>query len=191
MSRIDTNNLIWIHKPQRYILSEDKVILETEPFTDFSGGHQSAEAIQLSLPPMSVFCFTVRVDFDFCGQFDQCGIVVYEGKERKMICDVKHHNEAVDELECIVFHDRYGDKSLREIGTAITWMYFRVSYRGGNMRAQYSFNGRVYTDLRHFHVSMNSRPLAIGIFACSPFDSSFDCTFSELSLMQDRKGTEK
>lgn len=191
MGRIDTRHLKWIHKPERYILNEDKVILETEPFTDFSGGHRGAEAIQLSLPPMGSFCFTVRVDFAFSRQFDQCGIVIYEGDERKMICDVKHHDETVDEIECIVFHDKYGDKSLREIGTAITWMYFRVWYRGGNVNVQYSFNGRVFTDLRLFHVDMKHTPLAMGIYACSPFNSSFDCTFSEMNLIQDGKEDEE
>jgi regulation of enolase protein 1 (concanavalin A-like superfamily) len=107
-----------------------------------------------------------------------------------MICDVKHHDETVDEIETIVFHEKYGDKSLREIGTAITWLYFRVWYRGGNVRVQFSFNGRVFTDLRQFHVDTKETPLAIGIYACSPFNSSFDCTFSEMSLIQDRKEAE-
>lgn len=187
MKKIDANNLKWIHKPERYILTADKVILETEPFTDFSGGHESAEAIQLSLQPNGSFCFTVRVDFAFSRQFDQCGIVLYEGENRRMICDVKHHNDEVDELETIVFHNSDGDKSLREIGSAICWMYFRVWYRGGSIRVQNSFNGKVYSDLRQFRLTSREDPLSIGIYACSPFDSSFDCTFSQMELMEEDK----
>ena len=182
----DTNSdiaqLEWIHKPERYIVSEDKVILETEPFTSLVNENQGAEAIELSLQPAESFSFTVRVDFDFKGQFDQCGIVLYNGKKRLASCCVKHHNDEVEEMECIVFHGKYGDKSSRDIGTAIHWMYYRVWYRSGIVRIQYSFNGKVYSDVRQFINEDTKNPIRIGIYACSPNESSFDCAFSQMSL---------
>lgn len=187
MIQVDTKHLKWIHKPQRYIVSDDKIILETEPFTDFTGKKRGAEAIQIQLFEMRTFCFTIRVDFSFSNPFDQCGIVIYEGEKRKMICDVKHHNETVDEIECIVFHEGYGDKSLREIGTAIEKMYFRIIYRGGNILVQYSFQGKIFTDLRLFHVHTDHPLLKLGIYACSPRNSSFNCTFSNMTLLSDRE----
>ena len=179
---IDATQLEWVHKPERYIISKEKVILETEPFTSLIKGKKGAEAIELSLKSLDSFCFTVRVDFEFQGQFDQCGIVLYSGKKRLAICDVKHHNDEVEELECVVFHGKYGDKSSRDIGSAIHWLYYRVWYRAGIVRIQYSFNGKVYSDVRQFINEDTKEPIRIGVYACSPNDSSFDCTFSNMNL---------
>lgn len=182
MKEIDAKQMEWVHKPERFIVSKNRVILETEPFTSLVKGKKGAEAIELSLQPGESFCFTVRVDFSFSGQFDQCGIVLYSGQKRLAFASVKHHNDEVEELECVVFHGKYGDKSSREIGTAIHWMYFRVWYRSGNVRIQHSFNGKVYADDRHFLNEDTEHSVLLGIYACSPEDSTFDCTFSEMTL---------
>lgn len=187
MRRIDADDLKWIKKPQRYLLTNEKVILETEPNTALSKKRPGAEAIELSLEPDGSFCFSVRVDFAFKGRFDQCGILLYQGEKRIAFCCTMHNNTAVDELECVVFHDRFGDRSSRDIGTAIQWMYYRVWYRSGNVTIQYSFNGKVYSDLRQFWIHDTGENISIGIYACSPSDSSFDCTFSEMILQEEGK----
>ncbi len=184
---INAKELEWIHKPERYIVDKEKVVLETEPYTDISGKRPGAEAIELSLQPKGNFRFTVRADFEYHDVLDACGILLYDGKKRVMICGSKRHNAEVDALECIVFHDKYGDRSSREIGTAIQHLYYRIWYREGAIRVQYSFNGRIYADVRQFHLTVENPTISIGIFACSPGNSSFDCTFSQMELKEERK----
>lgn len=186
MTKIDANQLKWIRKPERYIVRRDSVILETEPYTDLRGHRHGAEAVELSLKPDGYFMFTVRVDFSYQGKFDQCGILLYNGSRRKAVCCTKRRNEELDELDVVVFHGKYGDRSCREIGTAIRWMYYRVWYRAGAVRIQYSFNGRVYSDVRQFRMEERNGPIRIGIYACSPQDSRFDCTFSQMELKEKR-----
>lgn len=182
MSKIGVKDLKWIHKPERYILKEHQVILETEPFTYLSGQGHGAEAAELALNPKESFRFTVRVDFDFQKPFDQCGILLYSKKRKIAVCCTKLHTEAVDELECVVFHEGRGDRSVRSIGTAIHWLYYRVWYRRGHVRIQYSFNGSIYSDAREFRLPESVRKISAGIYACSPGDSSFNCTFSQMKL---------
>ena len=78
---IDLKKLTWICRPKMYAESGGKLILETEPFTDLKPAGKSAEAIELSFSPEGSFCFTMRVDFDYHAVFDQCGMILYNGKE--------------------------------------------------------------------------------------------------------------
>lgn len=182
MAVVGAQDLRWIRKPQRYILKERRVILETDPFTSLSDLRHGAGAAELALNPEENFRFTVRVDFAFQNPFDQCGILLYAHRKKIAVCCTKLHTDAVDELECIVFHDGLGDRSARSVGTAIRWMYYRVWVRRRHVRIQYSFNGNVYSDVREFRLPEPVGRLQAGIYACSPGDSSFNCTFSGMEL---------
>ena len=180
---IDPRDLAWICKPQLYLQNSDKVVLETEPFTDLKPAGRSAEAIELSLETNGSFCFTMRCDFQFRNAFDQCGMIVYEGERRKAICGTECRDAFTTCLKCIVYHDEKGDISKRDIGSLISVMYYRVWYRGGAVRIQYSFTGSRYSDLREFWIDPESeKTISIGIYACSPANSWFDCTFSGMTL---------
>jgi regulation of enolase protein 1 (concanavalin A-like superfamily) len=183
IKRIDPRQLTWICAPKLYILSSDKIVIETEPFTDLRPNGKSAEAVELSLVPKGSFCFSARVDFDFHRPFDQCGLILYEEGKRKMIIGTEGHDDETVRLRCIVYHGGRGDHSSREIGTAVSKMYYRIWYRGGAVRIQYSFTGSRYSDLREFWIDPESeKTISIGIYACSPANSWFDCTFSGMTL---------
>ncbi|MCR4950034.1 MAG: DUF1349 domain-containing protein [Solobacterium sp.] len=184
MRQIDLKNLKWICRPQRYAEIGGKLILETEPFTDLRPAGKSAEAIELSFSPEGSFCFTMRVDFDYQGVFDQCGMILYNGKERKALLGTECMDEELTRLQCTVFHGGKGDRSLRDIGSKIRTMYYRTWYRGGAVRMQYSFSGKRYSDFREFRIDPKET-VSLGIFACSPGDSYFDCTFSGMSLQEE------
>jgi regulation of enolase protein 1 (concanavalin A-like superfamily) len=187
---IDPRDLVWICRPQLYLLSSDKVVLETEPFTDLKPAGKSAEAIELSLAVKGSFCFTMRSDFRYRSQFDQCGMILYEGGKRRAVCGTESRDDAMTSLKCIVYHDAVGDSSKRDIGSNISTMYYRVWYRGGAVRIQYSFTGIRYSDLREFWIDPEKeKTISIGIYACSPGDSWFDCTFS--GMMLDEEETER
>ena len=184
--RIDPRQLEWICKPKLFVQSADKVVLETEPFTDLKPAGRSAEAVELSLDTHGSFCFVIRSDFEFSGLFDQCGIIIYVGNERKAVCGTEYRDLETSSLNCIVYHDEKGDISKREIGSRISTMFYRVWYRGGAVRIQYSFTGSRYSDLRVFWIDPEEKnTVSLGIYACSPGNSWFDCTFSGMTLDED------
>ena len=190
---VDPRDLMWICKPQLYLQNTDKIVLETEPFTDLKPAGKSAEAIELSLEPNGSFCFSMKSEFSFRGPFDQCGMIIYEGDKRKAVCGTECRSAERMTLNSIVYHDEKGDISKREIGSAISCMYYRVWYRGGAVRIQYSFTGIRYSDLREFWIDPeNKKTISLGIYACSPGDSWFDCTFSGMTLEEEtERGSKK
>ena len=177
---IDLKELKWVHEQKRAVVDHKKIILETEPNTSLNLLGKSAEAVEMELCPRGNFHFSVRCDFLYKKAFDQCGIVLYDANGRKMVCGCEKRDGEVSKLVCRVYHSDGTDRSEREIGSAIQWMYYRVWVRGGIVRIQYSFNGKRYSDLREFAIGTNV--MKIGIYACSPGNSAFDCVFSEAIL---------
>lgn len=185
--KIDPRQLEWIHKPQLYFSLADKIVMETEPNTNITAAEPHARAAEFSLVAEGSFCFTMRVDFAFREQFDQCGIVIYRGDDRQAVCSAARRSEDESWLQAIVYHTSGGDRSAREIHSGIRWMYFRIWHRSGMIHMQYSFNGNVFRDMREFKTENDGRPVRLGIYACSPGNSCFDCTFSQMTLEQEAK----
>lgn len=185
LKRIDPRQLTWVCQPKLYILSSDKLLIETEPFTELKPQGNSAEAVEMSIMPKGSFCFSARVDFNYHNSFDQCGFILYEGENRKMVIGTEYHNDEKMKLRCIVYHGGTGDISVRDVGSAITRMFYRIWYRGGAVRIQYSFSGKRWSDFREFRLNHPERKLKIGIYACSPGNSFFDCTFSGMTLEEE------
>ena len=183
--RLDPREMEWICEPKLYITGSDRIVIETEPYTDILPAGNSAEAIELNIAPKGSFCFEVRVDFEFHGLLDQCGISLYQGKERKAQCGTVCHNREAMRLQTVIYHDDGGDLAGLSISSGIRWMYYRVWYRSGTVRFQYSYNGDRYTEFRNFRVEEGGEPLRIGIYACSPGNSWFDCTFSKMTLEEE------
>ena len=184
--KIDPRKLNWISKPSLYLLNSETITVETEPMSSLRPKGKEAEAAELSLSPAGSFCFTCRVDFKFMNTFDQCGMILYCNDKRKALISTEYRNEEISKLSCIVYHNGRGDKSIRDIGSAMHVMYYRIWYRSGAVTIQASFSGKRYTDLRKFWLHLGAEDtVAVGIYACSPADSWFDCTFSQMVLEEE------
>ncbi|MBR2812791.1 MAG: DUF1349 domain-containing protein [Solobacterium sp.] len=180
--RVSPRSLMWISKPALYIQNGDRLVLETEPYTDLSENSHSAEAIELNLSPQGNFNFTLKCEYAYRQQFDQCGLVIYSGKKRKAFFGTQYQDKETQELHCTVYYDGSGDRSKRPISASIQRMYYRIWYRAGAVRVQFSFNGGRFSDLREFRINPDDGVISIGIYACSPGNSYFDCTFSKMML---------
>ncbi|MBR2067604.1 MAG: DUF1349 domain-containing protein [Solobacterium sp.] len=170
-----------MNQPKLFILNKDSLVVETEPFTDLRPMGNGAEAVEMRMLPKGNFSFSLRIQYDFKNTFDQCGITLYEGKKRKAIIGIEYYDEEITKISTIVYHGGVGDKSIRDISSGIKYLYYRVWYRGGLCRIQYSFNGDRYLDLREFALRGEGE-IHPGIYACSPANSSFDCIFSKVKL---------
>ncbi len=182
---ISLKKLKWVHEPKRSVVNDEQLIIETEPHTSLNMLGGSAEAVELEIVPKGAFHFSIRCDFQYKNPFDQSGIVMYDGDGRKLICGCEKRDGEVSKIVVRVNHLDGTDRSEREIGSSIQWLYYRLWFRGGIVRVQYSFNGKRYSDLREFVV--NGNVMKIGVYACSPQDSYFDCIFSQAVLDEDGK----
>ena len=182
LKKIDPRNLEWISEPKLSLLLEDSVVLETEPYTEIKPKGISQQVTEMAIHPIGNFNFTTQIDFKFQDRFDQCGIIIYENDVRKAIVCTECFDEESNKLSTTVFHGNFGDRAYRDIASNISTMYYRIWYRGGIVGIQYSFTNEHFRDLRKFHVDDFGNNIKMGIYACSPSDSYFDCTFSNMIL---------
>lgn len=181
---ISPRELTWFRKPELYILEDDRLVLETQPYTSFhSHSYDSTDACGMILPQMECFSFSTKIDYQFTHLDEECGLFLKRNNTHWAKAGVECRKEFLD-LSCTVYEDGYGDRSCRQLGAGIRWLYLRILYWNGNVRFQYSFHGEVYSDMRWLHFADSSVSVQAGIYACSPGDSSFDCTFSKMKLQK-------
>ncbi len=182
-TRIHPAAMAWLHKPNMSVVSGDRLIIETEPYTSLHalsyGSHEAAGKI---MGPLRHYEMKLRIDYSFNSPADECGIFIRKDTSQWCKCCVECRDGNVTDIACTVYRNGYGDRSVREIGDVIRHMYFKVIYWSGNLRIRYSFNGDVFSDLRWLHFTSEEDAVSFGIYACSPGNSCFDCTFSEMEL---------
>lgn len=182
--KIDMTRLRWVKRPRLSVSTPDKLIVETEPFSDLKKDGTCIEAIM----PVEgkTFCLSARCDFNYKNALDQCGLVLYEEDQRKAVVGMEYHDGELSELASNVYHSDGYDRCHRDLASGICWMYYRIWVREDTVLVEYSFNGKRYSGMRRFRINRDHQ-FHVGIFACSPLDSSFDCIFSEMKVMKEEE----
>ena len=82
--------LRWVKRPRLSVSTPDKLIVETEPFSDLKKDGTCIEAIM----PVEgkTFCLSARCDFNYKNALDQCGLVLYEEDQRKAVVGMEYHD---------------------------------------------------------------------------------------------------
>ncbi|MNI78530.1 hypothetical protein D3C73_1349140 [compost metagenome] len=62
-------------------------------------------------------------------------------------------------------------------------MYYRLSRRDSDFCIENSYDGVNYNQMRIAHLFQGEEEIQIGIYACSPENSSFEAVFSEIAFM--------
>jgi regulation of enolase protein 1 (concanavalin A-like superfamily) len=186
MVKINPLNMVWMNDPERFIINKKEVFIETSPYTSLWSRTYfktvSSNAPILVLPVEKNFTFSAKVSYTFKEVNDQAGIVVYANENNYLKACVLRYNNKLNLLSTTLTHHGYSDMACREIGEGINTMYFRLSHRDGDFLVENSFDGVHYKQMRLFHLRMREGQFNIGVYACSPNDSSFDSKFSNLRL---------
>lgn len=79
-------NSTWIYEPKEYNLSDEKLMIKTEPKTDFWQrtyyGFQNDNAPALLIHTSEkYFSFSVKTQFNSKHRFDQCGVIIYQDSD--------------------------------------------------------------------------------------------------------------
>lgn len=199
MQKIDMKECFWINEPKDYILKSHQLILATEPHTDLWSKTYYGK-IENTAP---ILCFdyyteesiTVCCQYKFKKKYDQCGMVVYITDDCWFKICVGYRDNEFSRLSTVVTMNGYSDWSSMNIGSDISLMFFRLSKQGYDFKIENSFDGKHFKQMRVFHLDPLGKPLRVGLYACSPLDSSFDATFShfikEAGCWQKHKGERK
>ena len=110
------------------------------------------------------FSFIVKTEFESKHRFDQCGVVVYLDSENWIKGSIEYENENFQHLGSVVTNNGYSDWATTEIDASVKTMWYRLSRRENVWKADDA--------------------IKFGIYACSPENSSFKATFTNMKMLE-------
>ena len=187
---IDKNKRIsqgfyWFNEPV-YSIADDKLIIETSPDTDFwqttHYGFQRDNGHCLLKDVSDNFSMTVKTDFHPHKQYDQCGLIVRLDSNNWIKASVEYETESHSRLGSVITNQGYSDWATIDVHTKISEMFYRIQSSGNDFIIEYSFDGVQWQQQRIAHLHKSFSKISIGVYACSPMDSTFQSTFSNFSI---------
>ena len=187
--KLNTDMLIWTREPRKYFISSDKIEIVTTPCTDlwqrtyYHFKNDNAPLLQMETDE-KFFSFVVKTDFETKHRFDQCGIVMYLDSENWLKASVEYENEDFQHLGSVVTNHGYSDWATTEIPAAHKAMWYRFSRRNDDYRIECSDDGIIFKQMRICHMWNGTGTIYFGIYACSPENSSFRATFTNMEITE-------
>lgn len=177
----------WTRPPQQYTVTEDRVVMVTEPFTDlwqrtyYHFRNDNAPVLQLETDE-EYFSFVVKADFDTRVRYDQAGVVMYLNSENWLKASMEYENEQIQRLGAVVTNNGYSDWSSTDVDASAKTMWFRLSRRGQDFCVENSADGVTFKQMRICHMFNAQKTVTVGVYACSAENSSFTATFTHMAL---------
>ncbi len=177
----------WTREPGSYTLTDDKVVIVTKPHTDlwqrtyYHFRNDNAPVLQMETEE-KFFSFLVKTEFESKHRFDQCGVVMYLDSENWLKGSIEYENEQFQHLGSVVTNNGYSDWATTAIDASIKSMWYRFSRREDDYCIECSADGVNFSQMRICHMWQGGGKIRFGIYACSPEDSSFQATFSNMAM---------
>lgn len=188
--KFDVNALKWIRQPEDYSILQDKIEIVTKPHTDlwqrtyYHFRNDNAPVLQISTEE-KFFSFTVKTEFaQSHHRFDQCGVVVYLDSENWIKASVEYENENFQHLGSVVTNHGYSDWATTEIPVSVKSVWYRLSRREDDFCIECSEDGVQFRQMRVCHLLEAKDKINVGIYACSPEDSSFRAVFTNMEITE-------
>ncbi len=181
--------LYWIRKPKQFYIDNQNIKITTEPKTDlwqrtYYGFQNDNAPILQTKTSEKFFSFTVKTQFDSKCRFDQCGIIIYIDSENWIKASTEYENNQFQRLGSVVTNHGYSDWATTDISSSIKEMWYRLSRRESDYCIEYSTDGKHFQQMRICHILEGDKEISFGIYACSPENSSFQATFSDLYITE-------
>lgn len=187
--KVDLKSMNWIRQPEQFSVSDEKVTIITEPFTDlwqrtyYHFRNDNAPVLQTKTDE-KYFSFVVKTTFDTKVRYDQSGIIMYLDSENWIKASVEYENEKIQRLGCVVTNNGYSDWSSVDIDASIKSMWFRLSRRDDDFCVENSVDGINFNQMRICHLFNVKDTVPFGIYACSAEDSSFEAVFTDMEITE-------
>ncbi len=189
MKNFLTMNPVWIREPKQVSVTEDKVEVITEPGTDlwqrtYYGFQNDNAPVLQARTGERYFSFVVRTRFESKHRFDQCGVVMYLDSENWFKASIEYENEEFQRLGSVVTNHGFSDWATTDIPAEFKEMWYRFSRRESDYCVECSRDGINFKQMRIFHMWEGAGEIAFGIYACSPEQSSFKASFTDMEMME-------
>jgi hypothetical protein len=191
----------WLNPPKSFEITGRSVTIITDPHTDFWQrsyyGFRNDNAPALLLENQANFTFTARAAFDYRTRYDQCGLIIYLDSDNWFKASIEYEDAHFARLGSVVTNHGYSDWATTDIATP-TAMWYRLSRRGPDFLIECAADGVEFRQMRIFHLhclgettaemgrldppAPAAQPIRLGLYACSPLDSSFEARFDYFGL---------
>ncbi len=179
----------WTRQPESFVVADDKVEIVTKPYTDlwqrtyYHFQNDNAPVFQMETSER-FFSFTVKTEFDSKHRFDQCGVVMYLDSENWLKGSIEYENEQFQHLGSVVTNLGYSDWATTVIDASVKSMWYRFSRREDDYCMECSADGVHFSQMRICHMHKGGGVVHFGIYACSPENSSFKATFTNMEMTE-------
>ena len=186
---LNIQEMKWTREPKNYRITPDRIEIMTEPHTDlwqrtyYHFRNDSAPVLQLTTDE-KFFSFVVKTEFESKHRFDQCGVVMYLDSENWLKGSVEYENERFQHLGSVVTNMGYSDWATTAIDASVKSMWYRFSRREDDYCIECSEDGVNYSQIRISHIWKADGTIRFGVYACSPEDSSFKATFTNMEITE-------
>ena len=187
--KFEANKLKWTREPLSCSITEDKIEIVTAPHTDlwqrtyYHFRNDNAPVLQTETDE-KFFSFVVKTEFESKHRFDQCGVVMYLDSENWLKASIEYENEEFQHLGSVVTNNGYSDWATTEINASVKSMWYRFSRREDDYCIECSDDGIVFRQMRVCHMWNGGERIRFGIYACSPENSSFKATFTNMEITE-------
>ncbi len=187
--KFNLKNLQWKREPKQYTISENEIVIITEPGTDlwqktyYGFQNDNAPLLQMETEE-EYFSFVVKTEFHSKSRFDQSGVVMYLDSQNWFKASIEYENINFQRLGSVVTNQGYSDWATTDIDSSVKSMWYRFSRRKSDYCVECSFNGTDYRQMRIFHMLEGGGRIAFGIYACSPEQSSFKAKFTDMEITE-------
>lgn len=187
--RLSIHDFQWTREPAAFTVTSDKVEIITKPYTDlwqrtyYHFRNDNAPVFQMATDA-PFFSFVVKTEFESKRRFDQCGIVMYLDSENWLKASVEYENEQFQHLGSVVTNLGFSDWATTAIDVSVKSMWYRFSRREDDYCVECSDDGEHFSQMRICHMHKGGGDIRFGIYACSPENSSFKATFSNMEITE-------
>lgn len=185
--KFDINKLEWTRKPKAFTITDELIEIITEPHTDlwqrtyYHFRNDNAPVLQCKTDE-KYFSFVVKTSFASECRFDQCGIAMYLDSDNWLKASIEYENDRFQHLGSVVTNNGYSDWATTEIDTSVKSMWYRLSRREDDYCIECSEDGIVFKQMRVCHMWHGGDTISFGIYACSPENSSFKASFTDMEI---------
>ena len=174
----------WINAPAEYTIDEAEICIVTEPKTDLwqktYGGDSADNAPMLLWETCDkTFTFTVKVTYESDGLYDQAGIVLHQDENTWMKASMECEGD-IKHLGSVVTNRGFSDWASVDFPKDKRVMWYRMNRRESDFLLEYSEDGHNFSVLRMCHIWDLADTINIGLYACSPRESSFKAFFTDI-----------
>ncbi len=189
MQAFDIQQFQWTREPESCVLTQEKIEIVTKPFSDlwqrtyYHFRNDNAPVLQMKTKE-KFFSFVVKTEYNYKHRFDQCGVVVYLDSDNWIKGSIECENEKFQHLGSVVTNHGYSDWATTEIAPDITTMWYRLSRREDDFCIECSEDGVTFKQMRVCHMWEATDEIQFGVYACSPEESSFKATFTQMEITE-------